>query len=433
LPTDSPLTDPQTEQWKCPEALPAGTFREIRNRLALEYAKWDPQVGDVATLARFPLILPAEVWGGLAQLAEQLAAEALEAECELLSRPRLIKRLGLPHSIARLLATNRALGLTPAAARVIRFDFHPTTDGWRISEANSDVPGGYTEASHFPRLLAEHCPGTHPPGDPAGMLVEALSLTGRGPIALISGPGYMEDQAVTCYLAGRLRARGVTAYLARPNQIVWIAGSAHLRSPWYSGPLGAVVRFYQGEWLAQRPARNDWPFFFVVGQTPVCNPGSALLLESKRFPVVWEALSSPLATWKSLLPPTRDPRDAPWRRDSGWLLKSAYCNTGDTVAARDLVDPRHWRQASLDASIHPGSWVAQRRFEVVPLPTPEGPMYPCLGVYTVNGSCAGVYARMAPHPLIDYQAIDVAVLIREESMISESWASLAAIGKPPTR
>ena len=32
---------------------------------------------------------------------------------------------------------------TPAMARVVRFDFHPTSEGWKISEANADVPGGY--------------------------------------------------------------------------------------------------------------------------------------------------------------------------------------------------------------------------------------------------------------------------------------------------
>ena len=36
----------------------------------------------------------------------------------------------------------------------MRFDFHFTRDGWRISEVNSDVPGGLNESSGFERLMA---------------------------------------------------------------------------------------------------------------------------------------------------------------------------------------------------------------------------------------------------------------------------------------
>ena len=38
-------------------------------------------------------------------------------------------------------------------------------------------------------------------------------------------------------------------------------------------------------------------------------------------------------------------------------------------------------------------------------------MYPCLGVYTIDGRAAGIYGRIAPKPFIDYAAVDVAVLV----------------------
>jgi hypothetical protein len=37
-------------------------------------------------------------------------------------------------------------------------------------------------------------------------------------------------------------------------------------------------------------------------------------------------------------------------------------------------------------------------------------MCPCLGVYTVDGRASGIFGRMAPSPLIDLSAIEVAVL-----------------------
>jgi hypothetical protein len=36
-----------------------------------------------------------------------------------------------------------------------------------------------------------------------------------------------------------------------------------------------------------------------------------------------------------------------------------------------------------------------------------------VGVYTVNGRAAGAYARLSEKPLIDFAAIDVALLIEE--------------------
>ena len=76
-----------------------------------------------------------------------------------------------------------------------------------------------------------------------------------------------------------------------------------------------------------------------------------------------------------------------------------------------LMTPRQWWQAKLRARLAPDKWVGQRRFESVPVMTPLGPRHVCVGVYTVNGKAAGIYARMAEKPLMDYTAVDVALLI----------------------
>jgi hypothetical protein len=59
--------------------------------------------------------------------------------------------------------------------------------------------------------------------------------------------------------------------------------------------------------------------------------------------------------------------------------------------------------------------VAQRRFEVVPLDTPVGAMYPCIGVYTIGGRACGLYGRLSKTPVVTYAAADVAVLVEKES------------------
>jgi len=63
------------------------------------------------------------------------------------------------------------------------------------------------------------------------------------------------------------------------------------------------------------------------------------------------------------------------------------------------------------AQRRPSQWVAQRRFAVVPLSGSSGSHYPSIGVFTVDGTVAGAYARIGRKPLIDDEAQDIAVLI----------------------
>jgi glutathionylspermidine synthase len=386
------------------------SFATIRRRMILECCKWDPQVGDVSTLAPFAISISPETWNQLAMWAEALTQETMAAEEELLKRPEWHAKLGIPARVRTVLQGQASH--TPAAARTIRYDFHWTLDGWRISEANTDVPGGFTEASSFSQLIAEHYPNAEPAGDPASAWANSLAdHCGQTPvIALLSAPGFMEDQQIMAYLAKLLAARGIDTCTAQPAHIHWYNGRASLESAFYRGNLGAIVRFYQAEWIARLPRRIGWEHFFAGASTPVANPASAILTESKRFPLVWDQLSTNLSTWRQLLPQTCDPRDIP-RTDGSWLLKTAICNTGDTVSSRDLLDDKHWRTVCRDVWWRPNSWIAQRRFDSVPINTPLGLMHLCIGVYTVDGKAAGSYGRLSPKQVIDFASIDVAILV----------------------
>jgi len=383
--------------------------------MMLDCCKWGPQVGDQSVLAPFALVIPHQVWHALASAAERLAAEAEEAEQEILRRAVGLARLGLPPKIEGVLAA-RHIPPSPSAARVVRFDFHPTAEGWRISEANSDVPGGYIDAGAFTILMAGHFPGLRPAGDPAAVLVQAIAarVGGFGRVALVAPVGYMEDHEIVTCLAQRFAQYGLEPRRCHPRQIRWAEGRAYLETPSPDErPTDAVLRFYQGEWLSSLPAATGWFHFLRGGRTPICNPGTSLVVESKRFPLLWDHLSTRLDTWRELLPETRDPRKAPWRRDRDWLLKTAFCNTGDTVASVELSESDRWRRAAWSARMRPSQWIAQRRFETLPLATPDGPRYACLGVYTVDGTAAGIYGRIASNPVIDFAATDVAVLIED--------------------
>ena len=150
------------------------------------------------------------------------------------------------------------------------------------------------------------------------------------------------------------------------------------------------------------------------------NPGSCIMLESKRFPLVWDALTAPLSTWRRLLPESVDPRHAPWQRDDSWLLKTALCNTGDTVSARAWMPAARWAKTARAARWFPSEWVAQRRFEALPLETPLGPVFPCVGVYTIDGRACGAYVRLSFRPVVDFAAIDAALLLEDPQHVAHA-------------
>lgn len=345
-------------------------------------------------------------WLKLRTAAEALAAETLAAEQELLERPELQLELGMPRRLERVLQSARP---TPSAGRVMRFDFHWTRVGWQLSEVNSDVPGGYTEATHLARLLAAELPGSAVTGDPTAAVVASLSQAAAGGLVVLTcAPGFMEDQQVVSHLARSLVDQGQAAELASLEQLEWQGGRARLGGR----EIGAIFRFFQLEWLAK--LRGDWRYLVTGGLTPCANPGSAALTGSKRLPLVWDRLRTPLPTWRQLLPETRALADAPWASDDGWLLKSAYCNNGDTVSIRSALSRATWTKRSWQARLQSSQWLAQRRFEVVPVLDDRGALFPCIGVFVVNGRVSGAYARVTRGPLIDFTALDAALLIYEE-------------------
>ncbi len=408
-----------SEPYRSGPRLGTDQMASIRQTMLLDGCKWDPQVGDVCTLAPFSLFLSRDAWRQLAAWAEQLTTEAVAAEAELMHRPELHKYLGISRPMRNALAMARG-SPTPSAVRSVRYDFHWTRDGWRISEANPDVPGGFTESSLLPKLFESH--GGQLTGDPAAMWCDALiGRIGTGStVALLWAPGYMEDFQVVSFLAHRLRERGLRAKLCTLRQISWRDGHAFLEDDDHA--LGAMVRFYQAEWLGKLRRECEWTRLFGGVKTPVTNPPTTMLVESKRFPLVWDSLRSSFPTWRKLLPETRDPRHAPWRTDDAWLVKSAFCNTGDSVTIRALTQPKAWRKTAREVWWDPTNWIAQRQFESVPLDTPLGPMFPCIGVYTIDGRAAGIYGRLSPSPVIDYAAIDVPVLL-DDAAIGEAHAA----------
>jgi glutathionylspermidine synthase len=398
--------------WLPVDPLSADVCAPLRRRVIFECCKWDPQVEDVSTIADIPLVLPAPVWCELASHAESLAREVMAAETELQLRPQLHGRLGLPRALRRALGDRTDNG-TIGLARLVRFDFHHTTAGWQISEANSDVPGGLNEASGLSALMAEHYPGTTPAGDAAGAYMSAMSasLDAGAHVAFVHATAYSDDRQVMTYLSRRFAASGLRTSLVSPAHLRWEHGRARLETAWTCDRIDAIVRFFPAEWLPNLPSACGWSHFFHGGSTPVSNPASAILTQSKRFPLTWDALRAPMPTWRSLLPETRDPRDVPWHERDEWVLKPALGRVGEDIVMSGVTEASQVKRLSRHARVFPSRWTAQRRFVVTPFRVRGKDLYPSIGIYTIDGRVAGAYGRLAERPLIDGRARDAGVLV----------------------
>jgi hypothetical protein len=164
------------------------------------------------------------------------------------------------------------------------------------------------------------------------------------------------------------------------------------------------------EWLSSLPSSAGWKELFQTFEVPVTNPMVSALSESKRFPLALRGVSG-CPTWKSLIPECRDPRDvrpADWDQ---WVLKASYSNTGDEVYICGKLSRKDQGRIVLKAQRRPMHWIAQRRFETLSLNSSSGPLYPCLGIFVVDGRASGAYARLSFGQVTDGSAREAPLFI----------------------
>jgi hypothetical protein len=232
-------------------------------------------------------------------------------------------------------------------------------------------------------------------------------------VALVHATAYSDDRQVMVFLARELEALGATAVLAGPDHIRWDGGGARFDCAWAEGRIDRILRFFPAEWLPALPSRR-WKGYFRARTTPQSNPPAAIAVQSKRFPLVWDDLPFPMESWRRWMPETRDPRQVP-RDDEGWVLKPALGRVGEDIGMAGVTDARILARIRRDVRRHPERWAAQRRFRAVPIDGPEGPLHPCIGIYTVDGRACGAYGRASAKPLIDGGAREAPVFLERRA------------------
>jgi hypothetical protein len=141
------------------------------------------------------------------------------------------------------------------------------------------------------------------------------------------------------------------------------------------------------------------------------NPGTAIFIQSKRFPLIWGEINQAMATWRALMPESRCPSELKSSPAGEWVFKPVFGRVGEDVAIAGITEDNAYKKILAEVRHHPKDWVAQRRFESVSLPGPAGPIFPCIGIFTLDCKTVGAYGRIAKIPLIDHAAQDIAVLL----------------------
>jgi glutathionylspermidine synthase len=249
-------------------------------------------------------------------------------------------------------------------------------------------------------------------GDPAAAYANALAHAAGGErtIALVHATWHSDDRQVMEYIARQLREIGAQCVLLGPDDLEWDAEEARRRGGTQKSPL-LLARFFPAEWLPRIGGRSRWQPWFRGSRSPLSNPATALLTQTKRFPLVWDALRAQLSYWRALLPETKSVLEAEGAIGD-WVLKPALGRVGEGVAIERVTPQDKFRKLHREARSNESAWVAQRRFDTIPIATPDGMRYPCIGVFTIDGLAAGAYGRVAAGPIVDQDAQDVAVLMR---------------------
>jgi len=360
--------------------------------------KWDLQAGEQSTISNQIVILGEDTLHELSDSAVSLYHETIEMEKALKNNFDLVLEIGISEKMAKALCD---CTYNPNEhIRLMRFDFHPTTTGWQISEVNSDVPAGYPESSILPRLAQKYFNNYIQCGDFGSTLANEITklVPAKSTIAYLHDTHTVEDYQIMHFMGDLLEQQGFHSLYIDPSHIKWDENAKALN-------VDAIIRYFPVEWLEYKKNMN-W-LNFINTKTPSCNHPIALLTQSKRLPLVWNQLGVDIPYWKKLLPKTANPLASSNQcQKQGWILKPAFGRVGEGINIPNTLSKSENQKIQKTAGEYPLQWVSQKMFDSVPI---EG-LHLNLGVFVINGQFAGMYARASKLPKIDSTAIEMPVL-----------------------
>ena len=402
--------------------IPDDKYDEYRLKLMFDCYKWDPQFLDHNTVAKYALVLTQKEYKELKELTESLDRETRAAEEFLNKNIECAKVLHLSRKLHKDIVSMGNYDPNKHV-RLMRYDFHPVANGgWAISEVNSDVPGGFAEASLWPVAVMETLGDNNYDYTNFGeMLINAVceKIADGGRVMLVHCTCYSDDRQVMQFLGDRFTQRGYKVIYAAGDHLKFENNKAISILDDNEGEVDAIIRFSPLEWIKDMRPRN-WDGYFNT-ETVSCNHPIAIFAQTKRFPLVWDTLEEngiSMATWRSLLPETLEVKDA--KGKDGFIYKPAYGRVGEYIGIKEACSPKEYKQILREVKFTPWNYLAQKKFISQPLIGDDGEEYHvCVGSYSINGKHGGFYARMSNVPRIDSNAADIAVLIEKEDSTDE--------------
>ena len=395
-------------------SIPKDKYDEYRLDLIFNCYKWDPQFLDNNTVAKHILVITKEEHEKLKEYTEKLDKETREAEKYLNNNLNIAKPLALPKQITKELKKMKNYD-EDKHVRLMRYDFHPVVgDKWAISEVNSDVPGGFAEASLMPKRALELLNNNEYWSKNFGdILVNAIKekVKPNGRIMMVHCTSYSDDRQVMQFLGDKLKSLGFEIIYAAADHLKFENNEAISVLDGNEGKIDGIFRFTPLEWLIGMKPKRWQGYFDTI--TPSCNHPIAIFAQTKRFPLIWEALEEAgisLSAWRELLPETIEVKDVNDRE--GFIYKPACGRVGEKISIKEACVGDEYEKILKDVKKYPKQYLAQKRFESQALTSDEGESFHvCLGSYAVDGKHAGYYARISKTPRIDSNAADIPVLI----------------------
>ena len=397
--------------------IPKEKYDDYRLNVMFNCYKWDPQFLDNNTIAKYALVISKKEHEELERLTEDMDYETRKAEEILNEHLEITKILALPKKIKKELKAMDNYD-KDKHIRLMRYDFHPTIEGkWAVSEVNSDVPGGFAEASLMPQAAIDILETNKYWYRNFGEILTkaiATKVVSGGRIMLVHCTSYSDDRQVMQFLGDKLKNMGFTVIYAAADHVRFINQEAISVLSGNEGKIDAIVRFTPLEWLIDIKPKH-WEGYFNTN-TISCNHPMAIYAQTKRFPLAWnmvEKFGGKFTTWKQLLPETHEVKEV--KNKSGYIYKPACGRVGERISIKEACKEDEYEKILKDVKKHPKQYIAQKQFNSKPLVSEEGRKYHvCIGSYSVEGGHAGYYARISQTPRIDSYAADIPVLIDNE-------------------
>jgi hypothetical protein len=406
----------------------------LESQLQHQWLVWDAWTEGRRRVDLHPFVLSAAAHRDAIAVASRAWWLVSAAGDRAASDPSERARYCLHPDVERLAAAARA---GADLGSVIRVDLLLREDGrFFACEVNADCPGGYNETVALPRLARAAGLRRAALGGPGrgGALVDPTSVapqladrlversggpgSPRGVIALVYATAYAEDLQVCALLERMIVERGGRTVRVPPTALrADGAGCIGVRGE----RVAVLYRFYPLEYMAGQPNIEALARAVESGALSAISSFAVIHAQSKL--AMARAFAHDRALAASVFPETLDFMDAsPERLDAereSWVVKRDLSRVGDHVFVGALTSSEDFRAILAEVADAAGgegrssdqTWIAQRFVPQLPIATPWGPRLVTLGVYLIDGTFAGYFARLSPTSHCSHDALVLPVFV----------------------